>query len=94
MNISKAAKGMGSAPKPTLEGDVLLLDPKTKFLSLTHPSVENFRSSWRDHRPYWIAATDFVAVGFERRQFGKRGRGIVSNLDINRGGCHGRQHRS
>ena len=34
-----------SAPKPNLEGDVLLLDPKTKFLSLTHADDTGLRES-------------------------------------------------
>ena len=38
MNISKAAKGMGSAPKPTLEGDVLLLDPKNQ-IPISHSPI-------------------------------------------------------
>jgi hypothetical protein len=34
-NSERAGRKSVSAPKPNLEGDVLLLDPKTKFLSLT-----------------------------------------------------------
>ena len=33
-NSERAGRKSVSAPKPNLEGDVLLLDPKTKFLSL------------------------------------------------------------
>ena len=34
--LRKSWSKVVSAPKPNLEGDVLLLDPKTKFLSLNH----------------------------------------------------------
>jgi hypothetical protein len=34
-NSERTGRKFLSAPKPTVEGDVLLLDPKTKFLSLS-----------------------------------------------------------
>jgi hypothetical protein len=44
---TRAGRNSVSAPKPNLEGDVLLLDPKTKFLSLTHADDTGLRESRR-----------------------------------------------
>ena len=46
-NSERAGRKSVSAPKPNLEGDVLLLDPKTKFLSLTHADDTGLRESRR-----------------------------------------------